>query len=218
MNATTAEREGSTASRLSGRALILLVTVITAALTLGLLINDLVRVLYLFEGAYDLEVLVGSPSGVSAGLDGDTELTQSYHWSVLVSSQEALQSARALQALSVGLTTLTFVAGAVTIMLLCRRLWTGRTFAPSAAVGLLVVSGLTLVTAWLAPWLRHRADEIALEALGYSTSGGTRWVELPYYDAWSADGAVLVLGVVLGLAGLVYLGSRRLQHDTEGLI
>lgn len=124
---------------------------------------------------------------------------------------------RALVLLVAGITIL--LTGAVTILLLSRRrLWTGRTFAASAAIALLVVSGLTLLTAWLAPWLRHRADEIAFETMGYATSGGTRWVELPYHDLWSVDAAVLVLGVVLALTSLVYLGSRRLQDDTRGLV
>lgn len=217
MSTTTDSKEGTT-GRLGGRALLLLVSAVTLLLTLGLVINDLVRVLYLFEGAYDLKALIGSPEGLPANLAGDSELSQSYFWTVLLSSQHELQGPRVLQALAVGLTTLTFVAGAVTILLLCRRLWTRRTFATSAAVGLLVVAGLTLVTAWLAPWLRHRADELALNEMGYSTGGGASWVELPYYDAWSADGAVLVLGVVLALVALVYLGSRRLQRDTEGLV
>lgn len=217
MSTTLMNKEGAT-RRLGGRALLLLVSAITLLLTLGLLINDLVRVLYIFDGAYDLNALLGSPQGVPANLPGDGELSESYLWSVLISSHQELQGPRMLQALAVVLTTLTFVAGATAILLLCRRLWTGRTFATSAAVGLLVVSGLTLVTAWLSPWLRHRADELALAELGYPTSGTERWVELPYYDAWSVDGALLVLGVVLALAALVYLGSRRLQHDTEGLV
>src|SRR5690606_12400132 len=134
-----------TTGRLGGRALLLLVSAITLLLTLGLVINDLVRVLYIFEGAYDLTALLGSPQGVPANLAGDGELSESYLWSVLVSSHHELQGSRMLQALAVGLTTLTFVAGAVTIHLLCRRLWTRRIFAASAAVGLLVVAGLTLV-------------------------------------------------------------------------
>jgi hypothetical protein len=215
---TTINRKESTAGRLGGRALLLLVSAITLLLALGLLINDLVRVLYIFEGAYDLTALLGSPQGVPANLAGDGELSESYLWSVLLSSHHELQGPRMLQALAVGLTTLTFAASAVVILLLCRRLWTGRTFATSAATGLLVVSGLTMVTAWLSPWLRHRADELALAEMGYPTSGSDRWVELPYFDAWSADGSVLVLGVVLALVALVYLGSRRLQRDTEGLV
>jgi hypothetical protein len=123
-----------------------------------------------------------------------------------------------LQALAIWMTTLTFVAAAVVIVLLCRRLWTGRTFATSAAFGLLTLSVFALVTAWLAPWLRHRADAIALDQLGYSTSGGDQWVSLPRYDLGVIDGPLLVLGTVLLLAGLVYLGAQRLQHDTEGLV
>lgn len=215
---TTIDSTEGTAARVGGRALLLLVSVITLVLTLGLLLNDLVRVIYIFEGAYDLKGLLGSPQGLPADLPGDGELSTSYLWSVLLSSNQELQGPRMLQAVAIALTTLTFVAGAVAILLLCRRLWTGRTFAASAATGMLVVSALTLVTAWLAPWLRHRADELALSEMGYPTSGTDRWVELPYFDAWSADGAVLVLGVVLALTALVYLGSRRLQRDTEGLV
>src|SRR5690606_37897772 len=125
---------------------------------------------------------------------------------------------KTLQALAVGLTTLTFLAAAVVILMLCRRLWTGRTFATSAATGLLALAGLALITAWLAPWLRHEADAIALNQLGYARSGGRRWVELQYYDIGMLDEPLLVLGTVLLLAGLVYLGARRLQRDTEGLV
>ncbi len=218
MGSTLSAHPGRTAGRVGGRALILLVAGITIVLTLGLLINDLVRVLYIFDAVYAIDAMVVSTEEVRANLPGDTELTQSYYSTVLLTSHETLPLARSLQALAVGLTTLTFVASAVAILLLCRRLWTGRTFATSAAVGLLVVAGLTLLTAWLSPWLRHRADELALDTMGYATSGGTRWVELPYYGVGSADGAVLVLGVVLALTALVYLGSRRLQRDTEGLV
>jgi|GEM_PF-2531374 len=218
MDTTSVKNQERTALSVTGRALLLLVAGITTVLTLSLLVNDLVRVLYMFDGAYDLHVLLGSPQGVPSGLDGDTEVTQSYISSVLLSSQLELQAARTLQVIAIVLTTLTFVASAATILLLCRRLWTRRTFATSAAVSLLVVAGLTLATAWLAPWLRHRADEVALESMGYSTSGGALWVELPYYDVWSPDGAVFVLGVVLGLTALVYLGSKNMQRDTEGLI
>ncbi len=207
-----------TVTRLGGRGIILLVVVVTAVLTLSLLMNDLVRVLYVFDGAYNIKADLVSTTGVPANLPGDSANTESYYWSVLLSSHQELQLPKTLQALAIGVTTLTFVSGALTIFLLCRRLWTGRTFAASAAVGLLAVSGLTLVTAWLAPWLRHRADQLALDAMGYATSGTSRWVELPYYDAWSVDPAVLVLGVVLGLTALVYLGARGLQRDTEGLI
>lgn len=207
-----------TVGRLSGRALILIVGIVTTVLTLLLVLNDIVRVVYIFDGGYDIQAALMSPQGVRADLPGDSAVNESYYWTVLLASQQELQVSKNLQALAVGLTTLTFVAGAATILLLCRRLWTARTFATSAAVGLLVVAGLTLATAWLAPWLRHRADELALREMGYATSGTTKWVELPHFDALSVDGAVLVVGVVLALAGLVYLGARRLQHDTEGLV
>lgn len=205
------------ASRVTGRALILIVVAVTALFTLSMLINDLVRVVYMFEGAYEIEALILSPDGMPANLSGDTEMTTSYHWSVLLTSQLALAVPRTLQAVAIGLTSTTFVAGAVAVLLLCRRLWTGRTFAPSAAVGLLIVSALTIATAWFAPGLRHRADELALTEMGYPTTGPV-WVELPYYDAFGVDESVLLLGLVLGLTALVYLGARRLQRDTEGLI
>jgi len=204
--------------RAGGRAILLIVAALTTLFTLAMLLNDIVRTVYLLEGGYDLEVGLGSPMGVAANLSGDSAQSTSQYWTVLISSLEPLQEPKQLQALAIWMTTLTFVAAAVVIVLLCRRLWTGRTFATSAAFGLLTLSVFALVTAWLAPWLRHRADAIALDQLGYSTSGGDQWVSLPRYDLGVIDGPLLVLGTVLLLAGLVYLGAQRLQHDTEGLV
>ena len=204
--------------RAGGRAILLIVAALTTLFTLAMLLNDIVRTVYLLEGGYDLEVGLGSPMGVAANLSGDSAQSTSQYWTVLISSLEPLQEPKQLQALAIWTTTLTFVAAAVVIVLLCRRLWTGRTFATSAAFGLLTLSVFALVTAWLAPWLRHRADAIALDQLGYSTSGGDQWVSLPRYDLGVIDGPLLVLGTVLLLAGLVYLGAQRLQHDTEGLV
>lgn len=207
-----------TGGRAGGRAVLIAVTVVTILVTLGFLLNDIVRVVYIFEGGYALEVGLGSPQGVEAPIPGGNDQSSADYWTVLLSTYEDLQLPKLLQASAVGLTTLTFVAAAVVILLLCRRLWTGRTFAVSAASGLLVLAGFALVTAWLAPWLRHRADELALDQLGYATSGGEQWVELRHYDIGSVDSALLVLGVVLALTGLVYLGARRMQRDTEGLV
>ncbi|MBX9472333.1 hypothetical protein [Microcella sp.] len=207
-----------TPGRVGGRLILLTVAGVTTLLTLAMLLNDIVRTVYLLEGAYDLEVGLGSPMGVPASIPGDSSLSSSYYWTVLISSFEPLEGPKQLQALAIWVTTLTFVAAAVVILLLCRRLWTGRTFATSAATGLLILAVLALVTAWLAPWLRHRADSIALEQLGYATSGGEQWVQVHRYDLGGIDGPLLVLGTVLLLAGLVYLGARQLQNDTKGLI
>lgn len=206
---------GRIAGRVSGRALLIVTAALTVLATAGVLLNDLVRTIYLHEGAYDLKVLLLSPSGLPASLDGDTDQTTSYLWSALISSHEALVTPRLLQSLAIGLASLTFLAAAITILLLCRRLWTGRAFTASTAVALLVVAGLALVTAWFAPSLRHRADEVALSELGYRTSGTGRWVELPYSEV---DASLLILGVVLALAGLVFLAAKRLQSDSEGLV
>ena len=205
-------------TRISGRALLLTVAALTTLMTLAMLLNDIVRTVYLLEGAYDLEVGLGSPMGVAANIPGDSAQSTSYYWTVLISSFEPLAEPKLLQALAIWVTTLTFLAAAVVILLLCRRLWTGRTFAASAASGLFVLAALSLVTAWLAPWLRHRADSIALEQLGYATSGGEQWVQVHRYDLGVIDGPLLVLGTVLLLAGLVYLGARQLQNDTKGLV
>lgn len=209
---------GVTTGRIGGRALLLIVAAITSLMTLGMLLNDIVRTVYLMEGAYDLEVGLGSPQGVAANIPGDSDQSTSYYWTVLISSFEPLEASKSLQALAIWVTTLTFVAASVVILLLCRRLWTGRTFATSTAIGMLILSALALVTAWLAPWLRHRADSIALEQLGYATSGGEQWVSVHHYDIGVIDGPLLVLGTVLLLAALVYFGARRMQRDTEGLV
>lgn len=205
-------------TRINGRAVLLAVIVITVLGALVMLLNDIVRTVYLLEGAYDLEVGLGSPMGVAANIPGDSAQSTSYYWTVLISSVDALDEPKLLQALAIWVTTLTFLAAAIVIVLLCRRLWTGRTFAASAASGLLVLAALSLVTAWLAPWLRHQADSIALEQLGYAASGGEQWVQVHRYDIGVIDGPLLVLGTVLLLAGLVYLGARQLQNDTRGLV
>ena len=207
-----------TGGHVGGRALLIGVAVVTVVIASGVLLNDLIRIIYMLEGGYSLEVALMSDQGIDANLPGDTEQTTSQYWTVLISTYEMLAVPKLLQALAIGLTSLTFLAAAIAILLLCRRLWTGRTFATPAAVGLLVFAGLTLVTAWLAPWLSHRADTIALDELGYATSGGEKWVELHHFDIGSVNGAVLMLGVVLALTALVYLGTRRLQRDTEGLV
>ncbi len=208
----------SSPGRAGGRLILLVVAALTTLMTLAMLLNDIVRTVYLLEGAYDLEVGLGSPMGVAANIPGDSAQSTSYYWTVLISSFEPLAESKLLQALAIWVTTLTFLAATVVILLLCRRLWTGRTFAASAASGLFVLAALSLVTAWLAPWLRHRADSIALEQLGYATSGGEQWVQVHYYDIGVIDGPLLVLGTVLLLAGLVYLGARQLQNDTKGLV
>ncbi|SJN46561.1 hypothetical protein FM104_15040 [Microbacterium esteraromaticum] len=200
--------------------LLTIVVVVTAVLTLAVLLNDLVRIIYIYEGAYDLHAELGSHDGVPAKLDGDDSATQSWLWGVLLSSTAPLPVSRTLQATALALTSLNFLAGGVTIIVLCRRLWTRRPFARSAAVWLFALSALTLLTAWLAPWLRHRADASALADMDYSTSaaGGTVWVQLPHSSLLSPDGTALVLGVVLALAGVLYLGVRRLQRDSDGLV
>lgn len=207
-----------TAGRISGRTMLAIVAGGTIVATLAMLLNDIVRTAYLFRGGYTLEAALGSPMGVAAELSGDSAQTTSQYWTVLISSAEPLAAPTALQTIALWMTSLTFVAAAVAIVLLCRRLWTGRTFAEPAAAALLALAVLALTTAWLAPWLRHRADAIALEELGYATSGDERWVSLPGYDIGAIDGGLLVLGIVLLLTGLVYVGARRLQQDTEGLV
>src|SRR5690606_35004447 len=127
MGSTLSAHPARAAGRLSGRALILLVTIITGLIALSVLINDLVRVLYIFDGAYSIEAQLGSHSGVPAELSGGSEQAEAYVWTVLLSSHQELATPKTLQALAVVLTSLTFVAGAATILLLCRRLWTSRT-------------------------------------------------------------------------------------------
>jgi hypothetical protein len=204
--------------RVGGRLLLVVVIVITSLVALSFLLNDIVRTAYLYRGTYDLEVGLGSPLGVDANIPGDSAQSTSQYWRVLISSYESLEGPRLLQALAIWVTTVTFLLAAVVIIVLCRQLWRRRTFATSAAVGLLSLAVLALVTAWLAPWLRHRADAIVLEQLGYSTSGGERWVNLHRYDIGVIDAPLLVLGLVLLLTGLVYLGARQLQRDSEGLV
>lgn len=216
------------AGRVGGRALLVVVALVTVVATLGLVLNDIVRIAYMWMGGYGIEVALISFEGVPADIPGANALNTAEHWKVMVYTYENVDTSRMLQTLAIALTALTFVIGAIAILMLCRRLWTGRTFAASAAVGMLVVAGLTVATAWVAPWLRHTADSLALAATPFPTSdsggfptdgsAGDRWIELPYFDVGSVDGTVLLLGVVLALTALVYLGARRLQRDTEGLV
>lgn len=215
---TTQPGRFSRRDRRGGRVLIVIVATVTTLIALAFLLNDIVRIVYTVEGGYDLVVGLGSPQGVEAPIPGGNDQSTLYYWTVLLSTYEDLQLPKLLQALAIGLTTLTFLSAAVVILLLCRRLWTGRTFSVAAASGMLILAGFSLLTAWLAPWLRHSADTIALDQLGYATSGDEQWVELHRYDIGSVDSALLVLGAVLALTGLVYLGARRMQRDTEGLV
>lgn len=215
MTHTSEPRTPRLASRVSGHTLLIVAAVLTVFTTAGVLINDLVRVIYMYEGAYDLQVLLVSHEGLPASLDGDSALTTSFLSTVLISSHESLEAARLLQSLAIGLTTLTFLAAAVVILSFCRRLWSRRTFTASTAVAIFVLAGLTLLSAWLAPLLRHLADESALGQLGYDTSVGERWVELANS---ATDGSLLVLAAVLTLVGLIYLAARRLQQETDGLV
>lgn len=202
--------------------LLLAVAAVTILTTLGLILNDIVRVAYVFRGGYGIEAALGSPEGMPADVVGSDERNTAQYWTVLINTEENTDASRVLQALAIALTALVFVACAITILLLCRRLWTGRTFAVSASVGLLAVSVLSMATAWIAPWLRHTADELAFAATPFQKEpleGSTSaWLALPNFDIGSVDSPMLVLGVILGLTALVYLGARRLQRDTDGLI
>lgn len=212
----------TTAGRIGGRVLLVTVAIVTVLATLGLILNDIVRIAYAQMGGYGIEVALISFGGVPADIAGGNELNTAEYWKVIVYTHENVDTSRMLQILAIALTTLTFIAAAIAILLLVRRLWTGRTFATSAAVGVLVVSVLMIATAWVAPFLRHQADTLALAATPFPTNevAGSQqnWVELPHFDIGSVDGTVLVLGVVLALTALVYLGARRLQRDTEGLV
>lgn len=212
------ESTGLPTRRAGGRALLLVVMAVTSLAALALLLNNIVRIAYLLRGGYTLELGLGSTGGVPADLAGDSAQSTSQFWTVLVSSTEQLPTPTALQIAAIAVTTLTFLAAAVVILQLCARLWAGRTFAASAAVGMLLLSALALVASLLAPWLRHSADAIALEQLDYATSGGERWVQLARFDLGSIDGSLLVLGIVVLLVALVYSSTRRLQRDSEGLV
>jgi len=208
--------------RISGRVLLVAVAIVTVLTTLAVILNDIVRIAYVFMGGYSIETALDSFQGMPADVAGANELNTAQYWSVLVNTDENTDTSRVLHAVAIGLTTVVFVACAITILLLCRRLWTGRTFTVSASVGVLVVSLLTIVTAWFSPWLRHTADELAFAATPFQkepvegTTGA--WLELPHFDIGSVNSPLLVLGVILGLMALVYLGARRLQRDTDGLV
>lgn len=216
------------AGSLGGRAALVVVAIVTVLATLSIMLNDIVRIAYMWMGGYGIDVALLGYEGVPADIPGANDLNTADYWKIYINTYENVDTSRMLQTVAIALTTLVFVIGAIAILLLCRRLWTGRTFAPSAAIGMLVVALFTVATAWVAPWLRHTADSIALAATPFPTSDsgnmptdtspGDRWVELPYFDVGSVDGTVLLLGVVLALTALVYLGVRRMQRDTEGLV
>jgi len=206
------------ARRSGGRVALAAVIAATVVAALAMVVNDIVRIAYLLRDGYTLEAGLGSPNGVAAELSADTAQTSSQFWTVLISTSELVPTAPMLQTIAVALTSLTFLAAAVVVVLLCRRLWTGRTFAASAAAGMLALGVLALIVAVLAPWLRHHADAVALEHLGYDTTGGERWVQLREFDLGSIDGSLLTLGVVLILVALVYAGAKGMQRDTEGLV
>lgn len=206
------------ARRATGQPLLAVVIGISVVAALAMLLNDIVRIAYLLGDGYTLEASVGSPNGIPAELPADTAQSSSQVWTVLISTSEVVPTAPLLQTVALALTSLTFLLAAAVVIMLCVRLWTGRTFARSTAAGMLALSVLAVIVSVLAPWLQHRADAIALDHLGYSARDGERWALVRQFDLGSVDAALMTLGVVLVLTALVYVGAQRLQRDTDGLV
>ncbi len=117
-----------------------------------------------------------------------------------------------------------FLLGCVLVLVLCRRLWTGRSFTRPATVSLAVLGGLVLAASVVVPWLRIAAVDQASRALGLplaptgAAEPGYAWVVPPTFGEQSVDWPMLILGVVLVfLAALLHRGTK-MQDDLAGLI
>ncbi|WP_417217888.1 hypothetical protein [Arthrobacter sp.] len=130
-----------------------------------------------------------------------------------------------IEAIGVGLPYVVFGATCVLLLILVRRLWTGRSFTRFAVWSLGVVGLLTIASGMFSRWLPQLATEIALSRLGLpqtydegmAATGTGEW-----FGAVSANGVLdypgIGLGVVLLLMAVLVHRGRALQESADGLV
>lgn len=142
---------------------------------------------------------------------------------VLVPAQYDVQL---LDALGVGLPYLVFAAICILVLLLLRRLWTGRSFTRLAACGLAIVGVLTIASGALSQWLSRFAREIALGRLGLpqsfdagmEVSGTGEWFSAHVAGESLLDYPGIGLGLALLLLAVLVHRGRSLQESVDGLV
>ncbi len=117
-----------------------------------------------------------------------------------------------------------FYLGCALVLVLIRRVWTGRSFTRPAAIGLGVLGLLVIAVAKVVPWLKLRAIELAVQQLGLPLAptgaepARTGWVVPQPYGLESIDWPMVVLGVVLVFLAVLLHRGTRLQDDVDGLV
>lgn len=117
-----------------------------------------------------------------------------------------------------------FYLGCAIVLVLIRRVWTGRSFTRLAAVALGVLGVLVIAVGKLVPWLQLRAVELAVQQLGLPTApeasdpAAKGWLVPQPYGIESIDWTLVVLGVVLVFLAVLLHRGTKLQEDVEGLV
>lgn len=210
------------------RPLLALTTTVAALSALVATFLGVWRVAVLFNPVYPFTVDVGvaTPLDVAPRVSGTAGESWAWYSQVTIESHDPLTDARVLAAVAAALPFVLFVAACAVVVVLCRRLWLGRSFARTATWSLVVLAALCAATAVAAPWAEALSTRRALLALGYPTSGdvGTgplderEWVTMPWFDLGGVTWPLAALALLLVLVAVVTRSGERLQRDTDGLV
>lgn len=144
---------------------------------------------------------------------------------VRVTTSENLAEPILMTQLAIVAPFLVFYLGCLLLLVLVRRVWTGRSFSRLAAIGLGVLGALVVGAGTFVPWLELRAVGVAVTQLGLPVSPtgtepapSTGWVVPWPYGLESIDWPLVVLGVVLVLLAVLLHRGTTLQAEVEGLV
>ncbi len=146
------------------------------------------------------------------------------HETVLVTTSEQLTGPIQLTNVAIFAPYVVFYLACVLLLVLIRRVWTGRSFTRLATGGLGLLGILVVTFGALVPWLELRAVELAVQQLGLPVkpsetgSGTSGWVVPQPYGLESVDWPMVILGVVLVFLAILLHRGTRLQDDVEGLV
>ncbi|SEB85616.1 hypothetical protein SAMN04489806_1958 [Paramicrobacterium humi] len=154
-----------------------------------------------------------------------TAETAQFYDSISVESDEPLDASRALRSVAIALPLTMFVAGALGVIVLARRLLSSRPFARAARGLLVAIAALAAAVGIAVPALEAAATASAVAALSMPTDGfhvadpdSQAWVVPAGFELQDLNWPVLALATVLLLIALVWRHGERLQRDTEGLV